>query len=96
MIHPFVCEGDRTGDTCFVVVVYGDVVEGIRYAKILGTEFDMEELLGAFVGGHDFGFVGALDGLFLSDGDPGDGAAVATDEVAREGPIFEKFEKGSV
>ena len=55
VFRSLVCEGGRPGDVCFVVIVNGDSVEGIGHAKILGTEFDMEKFLGAFIDGHDFG-----------------------------------------
>ena len=56
----------------------------------------MDKLLGAFVGGHDFVFAGALGDLFFSDGAPCDGTATATDEVAGERSILEEFERGTV
>ena len=96
VFHALVCEGGRPGDTCFVVVVNGDAAEGIGHAKILGTEFDMEKFFGAFIGGHDFGLARALGSLILSNDAPGDGTAASTDEVARERPKFEEFERGSV
>ena len=77
-------------------MVMRDAVEGVGHAKILGTEFDMEKFFGVLIGGHDFGLAGALGGLVLSNGAPGDGTAASTDEVAREGPKFEEFERGSV
>ena len=50
-----------------VIIVDCDLVEGVIHVKVLGAVFDMEKFLGTFVGGHDFGFEGALCGLGLDE-----------------------------
>ena len=96
VFHHFVCWGGGTGDACLVITVDCDLVEGIAHAKVLDTMFDVENFLGAFVGGHDFGFTGALVGLLLSDGALGDGSTTVIDEVAGERSILEEFDRGTV
>ena len=66
------------------IIVDCDSVEGVIYAKVLGTIFDVDKFLGEFAGSHDFDFAGALSSLDLLDGAPGNGTARATDKVAGE------------
>ena len=80
-----------------IIVDCDSVRKDVIHAKVLGAVFDVKKFFVAFVGGHEFGFAGALVGLVFLDGAPaGDGTATATDEVAGERSIPEEFESGTV
>jgi hypothetical protein len=89
VLGAFESDGRGPIHSCFVIVVYCDAVLGIVKTEVNGAVFDAQEIVDAFVGGVDFGNAGAICCLILSDGFPGDRAASAADNIAREGPILE-------
>ena len=58
--------------------------------------FDTEKLAGAFIGGHNFGFTGALGGLVLMNCVPSDRTTAVKDKEARERSILKEFKRGTV